>query len=80
VIETVAAIKQKLLIDVIAGNVATVEGARALAKPELTPSKVGIGPGSICTTRIISGIGVPQLSAVANAAKGLEGNRYTDYR
>ncbi len=73
VIETVAAIKQKLLIDVIAGNVATVEGARALAKAGADAVKVGIGPGSICTTRIISGIGVPQLSAIANAAKGLAG-------
>ena len=73
VIETVAAIKQKMLIDVIAGNVATVEGARALANAGADAVKVGIGPGSICTTRIISGIGVPQLSAIANAAKGLAG-------
>ena len=73
VIETVAAIKQKLRIDVIAGNVATVEGARALADAGADAVKVGIGPGSICTTRIISGIGVPQLSAIANAAKGLAG-------
>ena len=74
VIETVAAIKQKMLIDVIAGNVATVEGARALANAGADAVKVGIGPGSICTTRIISGIGVPQLSAIANAAKGLAGS------
>ena len=73
VIETVAAIKQKMLIDVIAGNVATVEGAKALAHAGVDAVKVGIGPGSICTTRIISGIGVPQLSAIANAAKGLAG-------
>ena len=73
VIETVAAIKQKMLIDVIAGNVATVEGARAWANAGADAVKVGIGPGSICTTRIISGIGVPQLSAIANAAKGLAG-------
>lgn len=73
VIETVAAIKQKMLIDVIAGNVATVEGAKALADAGADAVKVGIGPGSICTTRIISGIGVPQLSAIANAAKGLAG-------
>jgi IMP dehydrogenase len=73
VIETVAAIKQKLLIDVIAGNVATVEGAKALANAGADAVKVGIGPGSICTTRIISGIGVPQLSAIANAAKALAG-------
>ncbi len=73
VIETVAAIKQKLLIDVIAGNVATFEGAKALANAGADAVKVGIGPGSICTTRIISGIGVPQLSAIANAAKALAG-------
>ena len=73
VIETVAAIKQKMLIDVIAGNVATIEGARALANAGADAVKVGIGPGSICTTRIISGIGVPQLTAIANAAKGLAG-------
>lgn len=73
VIETVTAIKQKMLIDVIAGNVATIEGAKALANAGADAVKVGIGPGSICTTRIISGIGVPQLSAIANAAKGLAG-------
>ena len=73
VIETVAGIKRKLLIDVIAGNVATVDGAKALADAGADAVKVGIGPGSICTTRIISGIGVPQLSAIANAAKALAG-------
>ncbi|HRA88219.1 MAG TPA: IMP dehydrogenase, partial [Planctomycetaceae bacterium] len=73
VIETVAAIKRRLKIDVIAGNVATVDGAKALADAGADAVKVGIGPGSICTTRIISGIGVPQLSAIANAAKGLAG-------
>ncbi len=71
VIETVSAIKKQLKIDVIAGNVATEEGARALADAGADAVKVGIGPGSICTTRIISGIGVPQLSAIANAAKAL---------
>ncbi len=74
VIETVRAIKQQLSIDVIAGNIATEEGARALADAGADAVKVGIGPGSICTTRIISGIGVPQLSAVANAAKALQGS------
>jgi IMP dehydrogenase len=73
VIETVRAIKAKFEIDVIAGNVATSEGARALADAGADAVKVGIGPGSICTTRIISGIGVPQLSAIANAAKALHG-------
>lgn len=73
VIETVRAIKQRLTIDVIAGNVATVAGAKALADAGADAVKVGIGPGSICTTRIISGIGVPQLSAISNAAKALSG-------
>jgi IMP dehydrogenase len=73
VIETVRAIKKQLQIDVIAGNIATEEGARALADAGADAIKVGIGPGSICTTRIISGIGVPQLSAVANAARALQG-------
>ncbi len=60
-------------LDVMAGNVATAEGARALAEAGADAVKVGVGPGSICTTRIIAGIGVPQLSAVMEAARGLEG-------
>jgi IMP dehydrogenase len=74
VVETVRTLKQKFEIDVIAGNVATSEGAKALADAGADAVKVGIGPGSICTTRIISGIGVPQLSAIAHAAKALEGS------
>ena len=74
VIETVREIKRQLQIDVIAGNIATEDGARALADAGADAVKVGIGPGSICTTRIISGIGVPQLSAVANAARALKGS------
>ncbi|MHC4547317.1 MAG: IMP dehydrogenase [Planctomycetota bacterium] len=58
-------------VDVIAGNVATGEGARYLADAGADAVKVGIGPGSICTTRVIAGIGVPQLSAVAAAAAAL---------
>lgn len=73
VIETIQSIKKNFEIDVIAGNVATAEGAKALADAGADAVKVGIGPGSICTTRIISGVGVPQLTAVANAAKGLAG-------
>jgi IMP dehydrogenase len=73
VIETVRGVKKRHAIEVIAGNVATAEGARALADAGADCVKVGIGPGSICTTRIVSGIGVPQLSAIANAAKGLQG-------
>ncbi|HEX8349907.1 MAG TPA: IMP dehydrogenase [Hymenobacter sp.] len=60
-------------LEVIAGNVATAEGARALADAGADAVKVGVGPGSICTTRIIAGIGVPQLSAVLESARGLEG-------
>ncbi|HXG08834.1 MAG TPA: IMP dehydrogenase [Gemmataceae bacterium] len=73
VIETVREIKRCFDIDVIAGNVATAEGARALADAGADAVKVGIGPGSICTTRVISGVGVPQITAVANAARGVAG-------
>ncbi len=56
----------------IAGNVATAEGARDLIDAGADAVKVGIGPGSICTTRIISGVGVPQITAVANAAEAAQ--------
>ncbi|MFN8706072.1 MAG: IMP dehydrogenase [Planctomyces sp.] len=73
VIETVSQIKKQFGIDVIAGNVATAEGARALAAAGADAVKVGIGPGSICTTRIISGVGVPQLTAISHVATALAG-------
>ncbi|GAB3528848.1 IMP dehydrogenase [Pontibacter brevis] len=60
-------------LDLIAGNIATAEGAKALAEAGADAVKVGVGPGSICTTRVIAGIGVPQLSAVMEAVRGLEG-------
>ena len=60
-------------IDVVVGNIATGEAAKFLADNGADGVKVGIGPGSICTTRIIAGIGVPQLSAVYDVAKALEG-------
>ncbi|GAA4821566.1 IMP dehydrogenase [Algivirga pacifica] len=60
-------------LDVVVGNVATAEGARALADAGADCVKVGVGPGSICTTRVVAGVGVPQLAAVFEAAKGLEG-------
>ena len=60
-------------LPVIVGNVATGEGAKALADAGADAVKVGVGPGSICTTRIIAGIGVPQLTAVYEAAKALRG-------
>ena len=60
-------------IDIIVGNVATGEAAKMLAEAGADAVKVGIGPGSICTTRVVAGVGVPQLSAVYDVAKALEG-------
>ena len=60
-------------IDVVVGNIATADAARFLADAGVDGIKVGIGPGSICTTRIIAGVGVPQLSAIYEVAKALEG-------
>ena len=60
-------------VDVIGGNIGTAEGARALLDAGADGVKVGIGPGSICTTRIVAGVGVPQITAIANVAKALEG-------
>ena len=76
VIETVREIKQQRGwdIDVIAGNVATADGTEALMRAGADAIKVGIGPGSICTTRVISGVGVPQISAILEAAKAAEKN------
>ena len=64
VISAVAEIKKKFNIDLIAGNIATADAAKALIDAGADAIKVGIGPGSICTTRIIAGVGVPQLTAV----------------
>jgi IMP dehydrogenase len=69
VIETVRSIKKRWEIDVIAGNIATAHGCRDLVDAGADAIKVGIGPGSICTTRIISGVGVPQITAIYEAAK-----------
>jgi IMP dehydrogenase len=74
VVETVRELKRRYMIDVIAGNVATAEGAKALVDAGADAVKTGIGPGSICTTRIVSGVGVPQLSAIAHAARGIGGS------
>ena len=69
VLEAVAAIKKMSnLVQVIAGNVATPEGARALIEAGADAVKIGIGPGSICTTRVVAGVGVPQFSAVLETA------------
>ena len=72
VVETVKLIKKSYPdIDVIAGNIATADAAKALADAGADGVKVGIGPGSICTTRVVAGVGVPQLSAVYNVRKAL---------
>jgi IMP dehydrogenase len=78
VLDAVRLIKQQYPnLAVMAGNVATAAGARALADAGADVVKVGVGPGSICTTRIIAGIGVPQLSAVLEAARGVAGTQAT---
>ncbi len=74
VIETVRRIKQAYPdVQLIAGNVATAAAAVALVDAGADAIKVGIGPGSICTTRIVAGVGVPQLTAIYNVAQGLKG-------
>ncbi len=72
VIETVRNIKKQWDIDVVAGNVATAEGCKDLIAAGADAVKVGIGPGSICTTRVISGVGVPQITAIQQAAEVAE--------
>jgi len=69
VMEAVRTIKKSLDVDLIAGNVATFEGARDLIELGADGIKVGIGPGSICTTRVVSGAGVPQITAVAECSR-----------
>jgi IMP dehydrogenase len=69
VVETVRRIKKDFQIEVVAGNVATAEGTLALIDAGADAVKVGIGPGSICTTRVVSGVGVPQITAIDHAAK-----------
>ena len=73
VMDTVRELKKRHDIEIIAGNVATEQGAKDLAAAGADAVKVGIGPGSICTTRIISGVGVPQLTAIAGAVRGVAG-------
>ncbi len=72
VMETVREIKRQYpQVDVIAGNVCTTEGARAMLECGADAVKVGIGPGSICTTRVVAGVGIPQLTAIYNAYKAV---------
>jgi IMP dehydrogenase len=66
VLDTVRWIKSRADIEVIAGNVATADGAKALVDAGADAIKVGIGPGSICTTRVVTGVGVPQITAIMN--------------
>jgi len=72
VLETVREIKKNWDIQVIAGNIATADGARDLIDAGVDAVKVGIGPGAICTTRIISGVGVPQITAILDATSVAE--------
>ncbi len=72
VIKTVSRIKADYDIDVIAGNVASADGARELIAAGADAVKVGIGPGSICTTRVVSGVGVPQVTAIMNACEAAQ--------
>jgi len=75
VVEAVKIIKQRFPeIELIAGNIATAEGARALIDAGADAVKVGIGPGSICTTRVVSGAGVPQITAITEAIRGTTGS------
>lgn len=66
--------KRFTTVDIVVGNIATADAARALVEAGADAVKVGIGPGSICTTRIIAGVGVPQLSAIYAVAHALEGS------
>ena len=72
VLDRVKWIKSKFKIEVIGGNVGTAEGAKALVDHGADGVKVGIGPGSICTTRIVAGVGVPQITAIQNVAEAME--------
>ncbi len=74
VLRTVRTIKERWAkdnVEVIAGNIATAEGARALVEAGADAVKAGIGPGSICTTRVVTGVGVPQMTAIFNAVRGV---------
>jgi IMP dehydrogenase len=75
VLEGVRWVKQNYpKVDVIGGNIATAAAARALVEYGADGVKVGIGPGSICTTRVVAGVGVPQITAISDVAKALEGS------
>ncbi len=74
VLEAVARVREELPdVQLVGGNVATAEGADALVERGVDAVKVGVGPGSICTTRVVTGVGVPQVTAVMEAVRGVEG-------
>jgi IMP dehydrogenase len=74
VLQMVARVREALPdVELIAGNVATAEGARAIRDRGADAVKVGVGPGSICTTRVVTGVGVPQFTAIQEAVRGVEG-------
>jgi len=74
VLDAVARVRERFPdIQLIGGNVGTVEGARALLERGVDAVKVGVGPGSICTTRVVTGVGLPQLTAIMDAAEGVAG-------
>src|SRR5690349_18227160 len=69
VVEMVGRLKKETAVEVVGGNVATYAGARALAEAGADAVKVGVGPGSICTTRVVAGVGVPQITAIMEATR-----------
>ena len=73
VLDILAKIVAEFPVPIIAGNVATYDGTRALLDAGAAAVKVGVGPGSICTTRVVAGVGVPQLTAIADSARAAEG-------
>jgi len=75
VLKTLERIKKNIKTTIIAGNIATAEGAKALVDHGADAVKVGIGPGSICTTRIVAGVGVPQFTAIYNVAKSIKNQK-----
>jgi len=77
VVQAVKDIKGSMKAEIIAGNIATSAGAEALVGAGVDGIKVGIGPGSICTTRMVAGVGVPQITAIANVAEALHDSDVT---
>ena len=75
VLDAIRSIKKRFPdLQVVGGNIATGEGAKALVDAGVDAVKVGVGPGSICTTRVVAGVGVPQLTAIYNAARAIKGS------